>query len=502
MSTSIGRTPTLKSVTAETTTSPWSRLLHPTFRVTSKRKDQGGKAPAWFYAFLPNKIGSGSTISLPAIFITEILGGNVAMVGLASSITSAATVPASAIWGWLSDRYGTRKLYLILGFLGFGIPTLLTGMSHTVVQYIVLSALVGALSVAGTPVSSTLIMDTTAKDEWDESFGRFNQISGWGVVLGRVVGLLCITYGIGFFGNEFTQRGLWILSGGLSILGVLWAWRMVPEPRMAKPRRPREHDAGISLRSGFSMVERSRFLPNSMHHLPSLNPFRAVARLAVGVVHLPGRVTRRSVREMARGVDALHTPLVAYYFASFFLFTMSVMAYTPFAVWQIQELGNSAGSVFFVGMINSIAAAFSYRWVGNLISSQGSLRVQMFTISLRIGVFGGFALASLLQVRGINSLILLTILQALSGLGWAGIAVAGNSTVAHLAPKGSEGTAVGTYTSFISIGSIVGALVSGYLVLWVGYAAVFATGAAGIGVTVLLLAYIRRHAPTDAALHL
>ncbi|MBP7962420.1 MAG: MFS transporter [Caldilineaceae bacterium] len=502
MSTSVGRSQASNSTTVQADPTFWSRLMHPTFRVASKKKDRGGKAPAWFHAFLPNRIGSGSTISLPAIFITQILGGDVAAVGLASSITSAATVPASAIWGWLSDRYGTRKLYLILGFLGFGIPTLLTGMSTTVLQYIVLSALIGALSVAGTPVSSTLIMDTTPKDEWDENFGRFNQISGWGVVLGRVVGLLCITYGIGFFGNEVTQRGLWFLSGGLSILGVVWAWRMVPEPRMSKPRQPREHDAGVSLRSGFSMVERSRFLPNSLHHLPSLNPFRAGARLAAGVVRLPSRVGRRSVWAMHRGIDALRKPLVAYYFASFFLFTMSVMAYTPFAVWQIQELDNSAGSVFFVGMINSVAAAFSYRWVGNLIGSRGSLRVQMLTISLRICVFGGFALVSLFQLRGVQSLIVLTALQALSGLGWAGIAVAGNSTVAHLAPKGGEGTAVGTYTSFVSIGAIVGALVSGYLVLWVGYAAVFATGAAGIGITVLLLAYIRRHAPTDAALHL
>lgn len=502
MSTSIGHDQAIKSATAQAETSLWSRMLHPTFRVGSKKKDKGGKAPAWFYAFLPNKIGSGSTISLPAIFITEILGGSVADVGLASSITSAATVPAVALWGWLSDRYGTRKLYLILGFLGFGIPTLLTGLSTTVMQYILLSALVGALSVAGTPVSSTLIMDTTAKEEWDETFGRFNQISGWGVVLGRMVGLLFITYGIGFFGNEFTQRSMWFLSGGLSILGVMWAWRVVPEPHMAKPRQPRQHDAGVSLRSGFSMVERSRFLPNSLHHLPSLNPFRAAARLALGMVRLPGKVGRRSVREVHRGMDALHKPLVAYYFASFFLFTMSVMAYTPFAVWQRQELLNSSGSVFFLGMINSIAAAFSYRWVGNLISSRGSLRVQMLTISLRIGVFAGFALVSLLQVRGMQSLVILAVLQALSGLGWAGIAVAGNSTVAHLAPLGSEGAAVGTYTSFISIGSILGALVSGYLVLWVGYAAVFATGAVGIAVTVLLLAYIRRHAPSDAALHL
>jgi MFS family permease len=481
---------------------PWS-MFRRTFRATpSPVPALTARSPRWFYAFLFNKVGLGSTISLPPLFVTEVLGGNVADVGVASSLTSAATVPAAAVWGWLSDRYGTRKSYLILGFLGFGIPTVLMGFSENVLQYMVLSVLLGALSVAGTPVSSTLIMDTTVREEWDETFGRFNQISGWGVVAGRLIGLLFVGYGIHAWGNDFTQRGLWWISGGLSILGVVLAWKMVPEPRMAKPRPPRRPVPAFTLHSGFSLVERVRFLPHSLYHRPRLNPLAGLAHLYNGthngLAHLPERIWRG----FQAGLALVHNPLVAYYLASFFLFTISTMAYTPFAVWQRQELMNSSSDVFLVGMVNSVSAAFSYRWVGILIKRHGSLRVQMATISVRIVTFGGLALISVLGVRAQASLAILVVLQALSGLGWAGIAVAGNSTVAHLAPAGHEGTAVGTYTSFIGIGSIAGAFISGYVVLWLGYAAVFALGSAGVAVTVLVLGLIRRSASADAAFHL
>jgi MFS family permease len=90
------------------------------------------------------------------------------------------------------------------------------------------------------------------------------------------------------------------------------------------------------------------------------------------------------------------------------------------------------------------------------------------------------------------------LLNLLSGLGWAGIAVAGNTTVANLAPVGSEGAAVGAYTSFVSIGSIAGALVSGFLVLLIGFEWVYVLGAIGIGFTMIVLGLVRKAAPEGA----
>jgi MFS family permease len=448
----------------------------------------GSGTPRWFYAFLPNKLGMGATINLPPLFITEVLGGTVASVGVASALTSAAMVPAATIWGWLSDRYATRRLFLLLGFVGFAIPTILTAWTTQVWQYMVLAVLLGAWSVAGTPVSSTLVMDTMPKKEWDETFGRLNAIMGWGIVAGRMMGLLAIWYGVTRFGNAETQRGIWLISGGLSLFSVLWAWRVVPQPRRPKPRPPRRYSPEVARHTGLPMVERVRFLPQSLYHLPIWRP-----RVFFGsTVPQAWHALRTNSGEIAAN------PLFAYFLASFVLFTVSVMAYTPFAVWQRQVLGNSSETVFLVGMINSIVSALTFRWVGRQIKRFGSIRVQMAAISTRIVTFAGFAVIGWMGITGTPSLMLLLILNALSGLSWAGTAVAGNATVAHLAPDGSEGAAVGTYTSFVSVGSIVGAFISGYLVLWLGYEPIFVAGAVGIVVAVGLLALVRRRASDEA----
>jgi MFS family permease len=417
------------------------------------------RAP-WFYGVIPQRIGAGSTISLPPLFITEVLHGTVGQVGLASSLTSAAGVPAAMAWGWLSDRFGSRKLYLALGCLGFGIPTLLMAFSRDMTTFLALTILIGALSVVGTPVSSTLIMDTTPKGEWDDAFGRFNQVTGWGMVVGRALGLLWIGYLTLRLGNEPTQRLLWLLSGLLGCAGALAVWVMAPRLHRAKPASFRWQDAARAWRS----------------RRPG-RTLRAVgARLAALA---PSRFRWRE-------------PLGAYYLASLALFTASVFAYTPFAVWQRQDLGNSTTLVFLVGMVNSVAATFSYRWVGKRSAARGSLGVQIAAVALRIVVFGGFALLSLLSLRGLAGSAALIIFQAISGLSWAGIAVAGNTTVAHLAPKGSEGAAVGAYNSFISIGAIVGALASGYVAQGAGFTFVFLLGAVGMAITAFLLILIRR----------
>jgi len=444
------------------------------------------RIPGWFYTFLPNKMGLGASINLPPLFLTEVLAGSVASVGVASALTSAATVPAAWLWGWLSDHYGSRKLYLILGYLGFSIPTILTAFTTQVWQYMVLAVLLGAWSVAGTPVSSTLIMSTTPRSDWDVAFGRFNAINGWGVVGGRLVGLVLIAWGVAALGNEETQRGIWLLSGGLSLLSVLWAMVAVPNTRSHQPA-----DRG---------APPSPALPSSTAgmRLRRLGTWIAGIRprdISLFFTQLLPTAARRGWRNT---LIMLRDPLILYYLASFVLFTVSVMAYTPFAVWQRQELLNTAATVFLVGMMNSIASALTFTWMGKQIKKHGSIKVQMWTIGSRIVTFAGFALVGWLGLRGVPSVIALVLLNLLSGLGWAGIAVAGNTTVANLAPRGSEGAAVGAYTSFVSIGSIAGALVSGFLVLLIGFEWVFTLGAVGIGFTMVVLGLVRKAAPEGA----
>ncbi len=461
-------------------------LSAPSASVIHEDAKRARALPPWFYTFLPNKIGLGASINLPPLFLTEVLGGSVASVGVASALTSAATVPAAWMWGWLSDHYGTRKTYLMLGYLGFSIPTILMAFTTGVWQYMVLAVLLGAWSVAGTPVSSTLIMETTPRHDWDIAFGRFNAINGWGVVAGRLLGLILIGWGVAALGNEQTQRGIWLISGGLSLLSVVWAFFAVPHSRAPRKEKPAPTTAEFSRR--VPLRERIGALPAQMGSLR----FAHVRQFLSETLPASASHVGREVRSY------LQNALILYYIASFVLFTVSVMAYTPFAVWQRQELLNTAATVFLVGMVSSIASALTFNWMGRLIKRHGSIKVQMWTIGSRVVTFAGFALVGWLGLRGVPSVIALVLLNMLSGVGWAGIAVAGNTTVANLAPRGSEGAAVGAYTSFVSVGSIVGALVSGFLVLAIGFEWVFMFGAFGIVFSMVVLGLVRRAAPVGS----
>ncbi len=412
-------------------------------------------------------MATGSTLSLPPLFITEVLGGTVAQVGLISALGSAVSAPAALAWGWLSDRIGPRKFYLAFGFLGFALPTLLMGFSRDVSQFVLLTVLLGVWSVAGTPVSSTLIMELIPKEEWKEAFGRFNQIGGWGVVAGRVLGLIWIRYVTALVGNALAQRSLWWFSGLVGMLSVVMAWRWTPRLYAPKP-----HSLRVRL-SATRPQDISRLLVALLHPWNSLHAGR-----------MPPRWWLRMLRE----------PLIAYYLATLVLFTSSVFAYTVFAVWQRQELGSTTVSVFIMGLINSLAATLSYRWMGRRAGRSGSMSIQVLAVGLRVGVFGGFALVSILALRGWTAELALFVLQGISGFSWAGIAVGGNAAVAHLAPKGNEGTAVGAYNTAVSLGSILGAFASGYVAQWTNFAIVFVLGSIGMALTGGLLLAIRRQA--------
>ncbi len=433
----------------------------------------------WFYSFVPHKIGAGSSVSLPPLFITEVLGGSVAAVGVATSLTSVAAVPAAILWGWLSDRFGSRRLYLALGFLGFGVPTLLMAFSQNVANFLLLTALVGALSIANTPVSSTLIMDTTPRDRWHDAFGRFNAVGGWGLVGGRLLGLAWIAYLTTAWGNDGAQRSLWLISGGLSILAAGIVYLLTPRPGRVKPRRPLRLLIFLSLgRAAAATTTGLRLAAGGMGRL-----FRERPQLQA----VPGQVRQRSAALAAE-------PLIIYYFATGALFTASVLAYTPFAVWQRQQLGSSTSSVFLMGLVNSLAAALAYRWAGAAANRTSGVLVQTAAVTLRALVFAGFAVLSVVELHTIVANSLLAVLQFVSGISWAGIAVAGSTTLAHLSPRGSQGAAIGTYNAFLSLGTIAGAFASGYLVQGTSFAVVFAAGALGMALTALLLLRVRRTA--------
>lgn len=405
----------------------------------------------WFYAFLPSNVANGGTQSLTALFVTQVLGGNVATVGQVSALTSLAAAPSSIFWGRLSDRTRRHKAFIILGFLGFGIPTILMGLSWDVGQFYILSLVLGFLAMASPPVASTLLMASFPRNLWPEEFGRFNQVGGWGVLAGRALGFLWLLAFAGSLGSEMSMRTLFILCGALSLFSAFLVWQWIHDPF----QRENHSEVPQSFwRRIIPPVERIRYLPGIVYSLffpRSLHGFRLASRGALGL----------------------------YYLSTFLLFFGFLVAYTPFPVFLVDVLGASNDQVFGLGVLNAIASTLSYGVMGRQASRLGNWRVLRAAAVGRVGIFALFGIVGLL-LTGPLGLLAIALLHTLSGVLWAAIATAGAGAVAVLSPEDWAGRAMGIYNAVIMAAAIVGSFAGGEVANLLGYSPAFFLGSLAV----------------------
>lgn len=395
----------------------------------------------WYYTFVFYKLSEGLSSLLIPFFVKDVLKGDLGTVGLILSLTSVAAVPASTAWGTLSDRLHKRKGLMVFGFAGSGVALFLMCFAQNTFQFGLLSFLFGLCSAALAPISAVLVMETSRREDWNESFGIFNKVGGWGWVGGLVLGVILIPTFNHFFIKEVSARISFAIIGILPLISAYLAKIWIPEPWRREDRM--EYVRIVGRYPGFEVIEKVMYLPR-----------RLLFFLNIG--------------QMGNLRKNLGTQLKWYFLATFLIFTANLMTYTTFPLYLRDRIGMSESLVYIISIIRTSSSSFFYARAGVWAKQIGHKKLQFVGAISRSVIFFLYGLLGLVDL-GLFKIPFFILIDGISGSFWALISVSGSAIVASLSKKGLEGEAVGAYNTVIGISRIFGTLVGGYLAQWLGF---------------------------------
>jgi len=125
------------------------------------------------------------------------------------TLTSAVTTP---IYGKLADLFG-RKIIFSIGVILFLIGSMLSGLSHTMMQLIWFRALQGVGAGAVMPITFTIIGDLYPGEQRAKMQGLFSSIWGIAGIIGPLVG--------GFFVDYSSWRWIFYINLPVGIIALL-----------------------------------------------------------------------------------------------------------------------------------------------------------------------------------------------------------------------------------------------------------------------------------------
>jgi len=178
------------------------------------------------FALVVVTLGFGMIIPLFPFYI-EKLGASGSDLGLLVATTALFEFLCAPIWGGISDRAG-RKPVLMIGMVGYGLSSLLFGLSTQVWMLYGSRALSGLLSSATAASAMAYIGDSTSEEDRGSGIGMLGAAMGLGLIVGPGLG--------GWLGAGSLATPFFI-AAGLALLALLLILLFLPESLPAGARQ-------------------------------------------------------------------------------------------------------------------------------------------------------------------------------------------------------------------------------------------------------------------------
>jgi DHA2 family multidrug resistance protein len=174
------------------------------------------------------------TISIMLATIIQALDGTIANVALPhmqgalsasqdqitwvlTSFIVAAAI-ATPLNGWLVDRFGLKKVFLV-SVAGFTIASALCGLSMTLTEIVVSRMLQGVFGAALVPLSQSVLLDINPR----EKHGSAMAVWGMGVMIGPILGP---TLG-GWLTDSYSWRWVFFINLPIGAVAFYGIWRYI-----------------------------------------------------------------------------------------------------------------------------------------------------------------------------------------------------------------------------------------------------------------------------------
>jgi len=364
------------------------------------------------------------------------------LVGPLISSFAVAQLVSSPIWGKLSDRYGRRPAMLIgLGASAFAYA--IFGYATTL-WMLFASRLVQGLGGGTTGVAQAYVADTMAPAERAKALGWISAATSAGVMIGPAIGSVARS-----FGTEVPG----IVAAALMLVTVAFAWRWLPESRVAHTHTPSGHQVPVG---------------------------RSVKRALWEIIEHPTAPAHRVIWIYVVGMLALNV-------------VIGVLALYLKDVYQVTE--QTIG--YFFTIFGVVGVLMRVSLVGWFNARFGEVRtMQVGTVSLLLGLALMPLPAAVLPPA--PALVLFIFFLVLVPVGTALLFPASTSLVSQRTARHELGLVMGAQQTFRGIMSIIGPVGATLAFDKLGHGIPFLCGAAIVSVAAVLVFREQRDVPVAA----
>jgi len=375
----------------------------------------------WRLGFFFHEMAFGLLSIFLPLYVVSI-GGSLLDVGLMASVATLLAIPASFFWGYICDKTGRYKRYILISFFASSALLCFFTFTRDIGLFIILYVAMAVFHVAHEPPKNVLIAELYTREKWERSFAFYEGFTEVGWLIGLVMGVF-----VSFL--DFNSTTILLMCSGLNFLAFALSLFLVSDPLLIFER-------------GLVHIEKSiDFACRGV----------TIASKVLDGLPISESLTKENLASFCSGLV-------------FFAFATSTL-FTPLPIFLSQNLGLATSMVYAVYILNSGAGAVGYF----LASKRLELHEEKMHLQKVVILRSTLAFLLAILVISIQAIFPFALVLAFMGFAYALYHVYALSLTMELIPAGMAGL----FDALIGLGSAAGAYTGPYTAQTFGFTYAF-----------------------------